>query len=224
MSVVIIGASGAVGGAVLQSLSPSPELGALTLLGRRRIEAPPHAAQHVVDLGTAASYAHLLPGHNAAVCTVGVGEPSKVDRATFVRIDQHIPLRFAQACKAAGIRHFSLLSSVGVSPSSTSFHLRCKGELEEELKALQFERLSLFHPSMILTPQNRYGFSQGIALRTWPWLRPVLRGSLRKFRGIPVGTLGRAIAANLHEPGAGTEVLEWDDFERLGALTPPGSL
>jgi len=63
-----------------------------------------------------------------------------------------------------------LLSSVGISPKSKSFFLRTKGELVEALKALNFERLSIFMPSMILTPTNRYGFSQALTLAVWPKL------------------------------------------------------
>jgi len=61
-----------------------------------------------------------------------------------------------------------------VSSSSSSFYLKTKGELEDGLKALRFERLSLFHPSMIMTPTNRYGLSQGITLAIMPFFRIVL--------------------------------------------------
>ncbi|MFT5681482.1 MAG: hypothetical protein ACI8RZ_002388 [Myxococcota bacterium] len=117
-----------------------------------------------------------------------------------------------------GIDHFQALSSVGVDSGSTSFYLRTKGELEDGLAALDFERLSLFHPSMILTPTNRYGLSQGITLAVWPLLKPVLLGPMRKLRGVRVETLGRAMTHNLTVEGRGVEVLEWDDFARLGAM------
>jgi len=77
---------------------------------------------------------------------------------------------------------------------SNSFYLRTKGELVEALKALNFDRLSIFQPSMILTPTNRYGIAQAITLKVWPFLKPLLMGSLRKYRGIPVNVLGQAMA------------------------------
>lgn len=61
-------------------------------------------------------------------------------------------LAFLQACKQAGVEHFELLGSVGANAKPSNFYLRTKGELEEGLKALGFARLSLFRPSMILTP------------------------------------------------------------------------
>ena len=86
--------------------------------------------------------------------------------------------------------------------------------------ALGFERLSLFHPSMILTPENRYGFSQAVTLAVWPKLTPLLGGSLRKLRGIPVAQLGAAMARNVATAGAGEETLEWDAIVKLAARAP----
>jgi hypothetical protein len=80
------------------------------------------------------------------------------------------------------------------------------------LRALGFARLSLFHPSMILTPRNRYGLSQAIILMVWPLLTPLLVGPLRKYRGVRVVDLGAAMARNLVRPGQGEEVLDWDQI------------
>ncbi|HYD81342.1 MAG TPA: NAD(P)H-binding protein [Paucimonas sp.] len=217
LSVVMLGASGAVGSHVVGTLLAMPQLAGLSLLNRRRLDLPSDARlrQHVVDVLAPPSYRHLLAGHRAAVCTLGVGEPSKIGKAEFVRIDKDAVLDFARACKEAGIEHFELLGSVGADPGSASFYLRTKGELERDLEALGFARLSLFRPSMILTPTNRYGFTQAMTLAVWPRLNPLLQGSWRRYRGIPVASLGAAMARNLAVPGAGVEVLQWDDFMKL---------
>jgi len=217
LSIVMIGATGAVGGHAVQKLLTLPEVGRITLLGRRPVAdiSDARVEQHKIDIFTPASYDSLLAGHTTAVCTLGVGEPSKMNREDFVKIDKTAVLDFATACKKAGVRHFELLASVGISSSSASFYLRIKGELVDELQALNFERLSIFQPSMILTPTNRYGFSQALTLAVWPWLKPLLIGGLRKYRGIPVAQLGGAIGANVATNKSGVERLTWDDFVRL---------
>ncbi len=216
-SVVMLGATGAVGNHTALTLAASPEVRRLTLLGRRPAANVTgySVAQQVVDVFDPASYAPFLAGHDTAICTFGVGQPSAMGREEFKRIDHDAVLAFGRACREAGIRHFELLSSVGSSARSLSFYLRTKGELEKALGALGFERLSLFRPSMILTPTNRYGLSQAIVLATWPLMTPFLPGPLRKWRGIKVEALGRAIALNVFTAGSGIEVLEWPDFQRL---------
>ena len=94
-----------------------------------------------------------------------------------------------------------LLGAVGADSKSRAFYRRVKGELEEALVALNFERLSLFQPSMILTPTNRYGIQQALALAFWPGLSRLLIGPTRKYRGIRIEALGAAMANNLATAG-----------------------
>jgi uncharacterized protein YbjT (DUF2867 family) len=237
LNVVMLGASGAVGGCVLDTLLQSAQVQKISVLARRSISGrvDSRIQQHIVDVMAPEIYASTLAGHSAAICTLGLGQPSKFSKQEFVRVDRDAVLAFARACKHAGVRHFELLGSVGANASSASFYLRTKGELVEGLKALRFERLSVFQPSMILTPTNHYGVSQAIVLATWPWLSPLLGGSLRKYRGVKVDQLGASIAKNLWTNrdidlsggnAAGenkslprVEVLHWSDIVRLAGAS-----
>jgi uncharacterized protein YbjT (DUF2867 family) len=224
LSIVMLGATGAVGSEVLRTLlnfdqhaSARCTLSKLTLLGRRTVTNIDHASvqQYTVDIFDASGYQQHLSGHDIAICTLGVGEPSKVSRDEFIRVDHDAVLRFARACKAAGVRDFHLLASVDADSHSRSFYLRTKGELCDALVQLGFARLSIAAPSMILTPQNRYGFFQGVLLRVFPYLNPVLLGSWQRYRGIAVQELGKAMALNAAQEKIGVELLHWADFKRL---------
>jgi uncharacterized protein YbjT (DUF2867 family) len=216
-SIVMLGATGAVGNHAARTLAALPRVERLLLLGRRPATdvVGTCVSQEAIDISAPETYRSLLPGHETAICALGVGQPSKMSRDDFVRIDRDAVIDFASACKQAGVRHFELLGAVGASATSSSFYLRTKGELEDALKALGFARLSLFHPSMILTTTNRYGIGQAIALFATPLIGPLLIGTLRKFRGIPVDRLGNAMAMNVLEDKPGVETLHWDDFMHL---------
>jgi len=216
-SIVMLGATGAVGGCVLAALARAPGIARLTLLGRRPpgVTLPFAVVNHLIDVRQPDSFAVMGAHQDVANCTFGVGQPTKVLRSELVQIDHDAVLAFARACKAAGVQHFQLLSSVGADPASRSFYLRTKGALEEDLRALSFTRLSLFQPSMILTPTNRYGFSQALTLAVWPSLTPLLARGLRRFRGIPVARLGQAFVTNMEISATGTEMLEWDEIMAL---------
>jgi len=216
-SIVFLGASGAVGSAALENLLNFSDINKLLLLGRRKLNVADNKNldQQIIDIADTASYENYITGFNTAICTLGVGEPSKTSREDFVKIDKIAVLDFAIACKRNGVKHFQLLSSIGVSASSKSFFLRTKGELIEALEALKFERLSIFQPSMIITPTNRYGLSQAIVLKVWPKLDFLLRGKAEKYRGIKVDELGKAIANNTLTTGSGTEYLQYAQFKNL---------
>ncbi len=217
LAVIMMGATGAVGGEAVKTLVNMPQLKRLTLLGRRPVENlnSDVVIQHKIDVTKPETYTNLIAGHESAICTLGVGQPSKISQEAFLKIDKIAVIDFAKACKNAGVRHFELLSSVGIDASSSNFFLRTKGELVEELKALNFERLSIFQPSMILTPTNRYGIGQAITLAIWPLLKPLLFGSMKKYRGVKVETLGAAFAGNLLRENAGLEYLNWENFEEI---------
>jgi len=219
LNVIMMGATGAVGGEAVKTLLQMPETKRLSLLGRRPVENLNSAIveQHKIDVTKPDTYANLIQGHEIAICTLGVGQPSKISKEAFLKIDKIAVIDFAKACKNAGVRHFSLLSSVGIDAKSSNFFLRAKGELVEELKTLDFDRLSIFQPSMILTPTNRYGVGQAITLAVWPLLKPLLFGSMKKYRGVKVETLGAAFAKNLLVKKTGLEYLSWVDFEEIVA-------
>ena len=219
LSVIMMGATGAVGGEVVAALQTLSGLNKLTILSRRLLAEPvgPKVKQEIVDVLDPLSYRHLVLGYRVAICTLGVGQPSKVRATEFIKVDKDAVIGFATACKHGGVTHFELLSAVAADSQSRSLYLRTKGELQEALVALGFERLSLFQPSMILTPTNRYGFGQAILLAIWPMLGTLFVGSLRKYRGIDVTTLGSALAANVFTPGRGVEILQWREFVTLAA-------
>jgi uncharacterized protein YbjT (DUF2867 family) len=208
-----MGASGAVGSAAVQRLLSIPEVTKISSLGRRIIpDLDAQVAQHSVDIHDPSSYRTLLDGHNTALCTLGVGQPSKVSFEEFVSIDKTAVLAFANECKRAGVKHFELLGAVASNSKSKYKYLRTKGELVDGLKALTFERLSIFQPSMILTPTNRYGIGQAITLKVWPVLHGLMHRGWRQYRGIKVEKLGAAMANNVTVAGQGTELLHYDDF------------
>ncbi|GLS83725.1 MULTISPECIES: NAD(P)H-binding protein [Gammaproteobacteria] len=217
-SVIFLGATGAVGSVVFNRVLGFSEVTDVLALGRRTInfeKTMANVQSKVIDIHNTNTYAAYIKGYTTAICTLGVGEPSKLSKADFIKIDKTAVLAFAKACKSKGVKHFQLLSSVGVSKHSRNFYLRTKGELVDELVRLGFERLSVFEPSMILTPQNRYGYTQALTLFVWPKLDFIFQGKRRKYRGIKVELLGNAIANNILQVKSGVEHLQYDEFISL---------
>jgi uncharacterized protein YbjT (DUF2867 family) len=214
LNVVLLGATGAVGQEVLKQLQAMPRVSGITVLTRRKLEGAVSrkVTQHIVDVLDAQTYLSFLDSHHVAICTLGVGQPTKVSREEFRKVDSDAALNFATACKEAGVEHFELLGSVAADPASKSFYLQSKGALREAIRALAFKRFSIFQPSMILTPTNRYGFDQALMLVTWPIISHALIGGLNKYRGIRVETLGAAMAKNVDLPTEGFEVLHWREI------------
>jgi uncharacterized protein YbjT (DUF2867 family) len=216
-SIVFLGATGAVGTVALNALLEQKEISRIVLLGRKTnpVSASFAIDQHIIDIFHPSSYLPFIHDVETAICTLGVGEPSKVNKDEFIKTDKTAVLNFAKACKEKGVKHFQLLSSIGINSKSSVFYLRTKGELVDDLIKLNFERLSIFQPSLIITPENRYGFTQAVVLKVWPKLNFLLVGRWRKYRGIKIDMLGKAIANNIKKKGEKVECLEYDQIRTL---------
>jgi uncharacterized protein YbjT (DUF2867 family) len=221
MKAVILGATGAVGTELTKALIQMPQINSIVLLGRRLhpladITKSSKVQQYLVDVFDPQTYVSHLSGRDLAFNTFGIGQPSKFTREEFIRADLDAALEFAKACRHQGIRHFTSLGAVGSTSKSSIFYVQIKGKLEDSLVELKFPRLSLIRPSNIITPTNRYGFTQALVLALHPKIDPLLLGSLKKYRSIPIETLGRAMARNVLSPSnQSVERLEWPELQRL---------
>jgi uncharacterized protein YbjT (DUF2867 family) len=218
-SAVVLGGTGAVGSSVVRALLAGGVWRRVTVLVRRpdalaelkdaRLE------RRVVDVLDAGQYERFLPGHGVAFCTLGIGEPSKVSKEEFRRVDLDGTAAFAAACRRRGVTHFSLLTAVGANPRSRIYYTWLKGQVEQRVRAEGFARASFFRPSMLVTPTNRFGFTQGVMLAVFPFLDLLLVGPLSRFHSITVSDLGKAMVRHAERPGAGLEVLEWKEFQAV---------
>lgn len=225
----MLGATGAVGSALVHELLASPAWASVAIFVRRpttRFAGTPGAgklSEHVMqldDLEHEVSSELALRrgaqlGTTAAFCTLGVGEPSKVSRQELHRVDVGLAGAFARGCRTADVAHFSLLTAVGARRPSRLYYLQVKGEIEALVGSLGFARASFFRPSLLVTREVRYGLRDRVSRWVFPRLSPLLPS---RFREITVERLGTAMRVNAEQDGArGVEVLEHPDFVRLAA-------
>lgn len=214
---VVVGATGAVGSALVRELLASPHCTRVTALVRRATTMFAHAPGweklrlEVVDLADLErATATLAAGCDAAFCTMGIGQPRKVPPEEFRRVDVDYAGAFARGARAAGVRHIALLSSVGADAASRNRYLRVKGDAEAAVAAAGIARTSLFRPSLLVTRHLRYGVQDWLSQTFVPLLAPLLPA---RYHQIRVEDLARAMRLNAERDGvAGTETLTYPDF------------
>lgn len=94
------------------------------------------------------------------------------------KIDYDLNLEAAQAAKKAGVKVYVLISTNGANPNSMMGYPKMKGELEEAVKALGFEKTVILRPGLILGGRDH--------LRTAEY---ALQGIARVFGAISGGYL-----------------------------------
>uniref|UniRef100_A0AAV1UWL2 NAD(P)-binding domain-containing protein n=1 Tax=Peronospora matthiolae TaxID=2874970 RepID=A0AAV1UWL2_9STRA len=67
----------------------------------------------------------------------------------FRRVDLEYVLKVAELAKAAGVPYIGLLTSQGANKDSWFLYPQTKGEVEDRVQQLQFDRTSIFRPGML---------------------------------------------------------------------------
>lgn len=141
---------------------------------------------------------------DAAVSALGTTMRAAGSETGFRAVDLDSVVAFAAAARRAGARHMVTVSSVGADPGSRNFYLRTKGEMEQALEALGFDRLDILRPGLLRGDRGadrRLGERIGIALS--PVVNLLLRGRLDRYAAIEADIVAAAIAGALRqvEPG-----------------------
>lgn len=134
-------------------------------------------------------------GGDVAICAIGTTMRKAGSQAAFRAVDFDIAVDFAGAARDGGARRMIAISSVGADPKSRNFYLRIKGEMEEALGSLGFDRLDILRPGLLRGdrgPERRLGERLGILAS--PLVNLVLRGRLDRYAAIDAAVVAAALA------------------------------
>lgn len=160
--VIVIGGTGQVGGAVVHELLATAQCREIVMVTRKAITIvdPVRMRNVVMDTGAVdfeAQVADLarevvaLGDRVAAISCVGVGSGSlQWSEEQLKQLEVGVVGSFARGVRAAGINQFCLLSAVGSTSRSRIKYARVMGLKEETLQAVNFPRLAVFRPGIIV--------------------------------------------------------------------------
>lgn len=209
---LLIGATGMVGGAVIANAGAL----SLTVLVRREMDDLPEV--HALLVAPPERWADIIAVERPAVLISCLGTTIRQagSQAAFRAVDHDLILSAAKGARMAGTRQMILVSAVGASANSRNFYLKTKGETEDGLRALGFERLDILRPGLLMGDRagpKRLG--EGIAMVAAPITDALLHGSLRRYRSIPGDIVARAIVALAGVTQPGVRIHENDAMRRL---------
>jgi uncharacterized protein YbjT (DUF2867 family) len=177
---VIVGATGMVGGYALRYALEHPAVARVTAIGRRSLGISHPKLIEVLhqDFANCSALAEALSGQDAAVYCIGAYTGAVPD-AELRRITVDYTIEFARVLHGSSSNvTFSFLSGSGADPTGKSRipFARYKGKAEKALLAAGFLRVYLFRPAYIypVRPRDEPNLSYGLLRRIYPVFRVLL--------------------------------------------------
>jgi uncharacterized protein YbjT (DUF2867 family) len=157
---VIVGATGMVGGYALRYALDEPDVEAVTAIGRRKLGIFHPKLKEVLhpDFADCSALRETLSGQDAAIFCLGT-YTGVVPDAELRTITVDYTIEFARVLRGSSSEAaFSFLSGSGADPTGRSriAFARYKGEAEKALLAAGFPRLYIFRPAYIYPVEPRH--------------------------------------------------------------------
>lgn len=163
MKAIVIGATGATGKPLVQELINDSNYQEIVILVRRDAKiSHPKVKQIIVDFDQLENYADFIKGDVAFSC-LGTTLKDAGSKERQRIIDYNYQLKYAEIASHNQVNSFVLVSSMNADSNSKIFYSKIKGELEDEIKKLNFEQLIIFQPGLLQRPNsNRFGENFGV--------------------------------------------------------------
>ena len=215
---VIVGATGMVGGYALRYALEAPGVGAVTAIGRRKLGISHLKLREVLhpDFADCSALAAPLTDQDAAVFCLGTYTGVVTD-AELRKVTVDYTIEFARVLRTGSpAAALSFLSGSGADPTGRSrlAFARYKGEAEKALLGAGFPRVYIFRPAYIypVEPRKEPNFSYRVLRTIYPAFRMLFPNQV-----IRADDLARAMV-NLAVQGTGEHgslVLENRDIRAM---------
>jgi len=211
--VLLAGATGLVGGMMLQTLLADPTVSEVHAISRRGLAiSHPKLRVLLVDFKNLP----MLPQADELYLALGTTIKVAGSQEAFRAVDLNANLAVAKAAFAAGARRIGVVSAAGANARSSVFYNRVKGQLESVLTAMELTALVIARPSLLL--DQRDGLDQPprlgekLSIPIAKFLAPVIPG---KYRPVHAQSVANALVRVVPR-AQGVIVLESDVLAKAG--------
>jgi uncharacterized protein YbjT (DUF2867 family) len=196
---LVFGATGLTGSEVVSQLLKDDRYGRVEVFVRRDPQMlHPGLVTHIVDIADTNSYKDKIRGDELYICL-----GTTIRKAGSVRAmeaaDRDVPAAISKAARDNGVGAVAVVSSIGASTSSRNYYLRIKGEMEQAIIAVAFDRTIIVRPSMLLGKRREFRFGEEAGKVVMKALKFIFTGRLRKYRGIEARDVARAMIRLLND-------------------------
>ena len=190
---LLFGSSGLIGGQLLNNLIQNNDYNKIKIFVRSVPEIKDSKIEIIkADFNNLKNHIEDIKGDDCFFC-IGTTKQNSPDKNEYKRIEKDLPVEIAQIAKANSIDSFVYVSSGFADPKNSGAYLRYKGEVEEELKKLNFTKLVIMRPSFLMGNRKEKRFGEKIGIFLFKLLSPLFLGPLKKMKPIHSEKVAKAM-------------------------------
>ncbi len=195
MDVVLLGASGLIGGELLKLLLEDSAFHKVKIVVRKKLPINHSKLEQIIaDFSTIEDHQEELKVDVVFSC-LGNTKKKTPDLKEYYHIDHDYPLLVAKLAKDQGVNSFHIVSSLGANPSSSNFYLKMKGEIEDDISKIGFKDFHIYRPSLLTGDRKEKRILENAGEVIMKIIDPLLIGLLKKYRSIS----GKTVASAMHK-------------------------
>ena len=192
---LVFGSSGLVGGHLLSQLIENDDYNKIKIFVRSQPEINDPKVEIIkTDFNNLENHKEDIKGDDCFFC-IGTTKQNSPDKSEYRRVELEVPKQIAQIAKSNSVNSFVFVSSGYADPKSSGDYLKFKGEVEEELKRLNFSKLGIMRPSFLLGDRKEKRIGEKIGIFVFKLLSPLFLGPLKKMKPIHSATVAKAMIA-----------------------------
>lgn len=220
-SALVIGCTGLVGKTLVEILIKSSHYEKIKLVSRSPLEIDDERVEEIIlndfdQLESVSDHLHA----NDYFCCLGTTIKKAKTKDNYRKIDLEFPMRLAKmARQSTDLKQFLIVTAAGANANSPLFYNRIKGELENQLRQLNFPTLMIFRPSILIGNREEFRFGEEFAKAFSAILSFFMVGLKRRLWAIKAEDVAQSMYLIAKDQRKGVRVLSSSDMrDRLKSL------
>ncbi len=190
---LLFGSSGLIGGHLTKQLIENSSYSKVKLFVRSDPKInDPKIEVIKTDFNNLQNHKDEITGDDCFFC-IGTTKQNAPDKDEYRRIEYNIPVEIAKIAKLNSIKSFLYVSSGFADPKSSGAYLKNKGDVEEELKSLNFLTLGIMRPSFLIGDRKEKRIGEKIGIFIFKLISPFFLGPLKKMKPIHSEKVAKAM-------------------------------
>jgi len=214
---LIFGSSGLIGSHLLDLIVNDNNYSKIKLFVRSEpVNTSPKIEIIKTDFNNLINHKDSIVGDVCFFC-IGTTRKNTPDKNEYINIEYNLPIEVAKIAKSNSVNYFVYVSSIAANTNASGLYLKNKGRAEEELKKLNFLKLSIMRPSILLGTRKEKRVGEKIGIFAMKTLSPLFLGKMKKYKPVKAKNVAKTML-NVIQNDYQKTIFESDEIIEISSL------